>query len=191
MFCFCLLGILHFFGRFFFLILRSLFRIKQIGLGTVLIYFFCGPIWIFQINWISYHGLIEYFQINWRSCRGSIHFFVPLLTLKPWVVPLYQQKETEQLFEAVLLQFYFYLFTEHAFEDCNLWNQFQSNPYTSYPASFGTFDSDNDHLFFTDFIIRSFCWRWCPKCQWHIWRLQHYRDAANFCNIFLSPDGQL
>ena len=55
-----------------FIIIRPLFRIKQIGLWTVLRSFFHGLIWIFQINWRSYHGLIQNFLINWGSCHGLI-----------------------------------------------------------------------------------------------------------------------
>ena len=50
--------------------------------------------------------------------------------------------------------------------------------------SFDSILSEHGHWFLTHFIIRSFCWRWCPKWQWHTWRLQRSHDAANFCNIF-------
>ena len=59
-----------------FIILRPLFRIKQIGLGTFLRSFFCGLIWIFQINWRSYHGLIQNLWINWRSYHGPITIYL-------------------------------------------------------------------------------------------------------------------
>ena len=60
-----------------FIILRSLFRIKNIGLGTVLrSFFFRGSIWIFQINWRSYHGLIQNLWINWRSYHGPITIYL-------------------------------------------------------------------------------------------------------------------
>ena len=59
-----------------YIMIIPLFRIKQIGLGTVLISFFRGSIWILQINWRSYHGLIQHFRINWRNCRGSIQIYL-------------------------------------------------------------------------------------------------------------------
>ena len=59
-------------------------RVKKIVLGTVLRSFFRGPIWIFQINWRSYHGLIQNFRINWRICRGSIQIYLLLVPYLHW-----------------------------------------------------------------------------------------------------------
>ena len=54
-----------------FIIIRPLFRIKQIGLGTVLRSYFHGLIWISQFNWRSYHGN----RISKRFPIRSVWFF--------------------------------------------------------------------------------------------------------------------
>ena len=139
-----------------FIILRPLFRIKQIGLGTVLRSFFRGLIWIFQINWRGYHRLIQNSWINWRSCRRSIQIYF----LKSTIFGL-SFRVTRM--PHILLHF----------------------------EAFYSIVSEHDHWFLTELIVRSFCWWWCPKWKWHTWRLQRSRDAANFCNIFLSHYSQL